>query len=93
MKARDDGKAYAQDVTLEEFAAFLHDNEVDGGKCRRCGNGTWQIPKHEDKPVLLSLSTPAHPSGVGAFYVSCSNCGHIEQFLSQTVVSRLMGWH
>lgn len=93
MKARDDGKAYSQDVTIEEFAAFLKETETDGGNCRRCGSGSWVIPKHEDKLVLLSLSTPAHPAGIGAFFVSCDNCGHIEQFLSQTVVEHLMGWH
>ncbi|XKU40531.1 hypothetical protein BG51_23445 [Pseudomonas [fluorescens] ATCC 17400] len=93
MKARDDGKAYAADVTLEEFADFLRKHDVHEAGCRYCGCKTWDIPAHEDKPIVLNMATPAHHAdGINAFYMSCAKCGSMQTFLAQTVVSHLMGW-
>ncbi|WP_207285190.1 hypothetical protein [Pseudomonas sp. FW300-N2A2] len=93
MKARDDGKAYAQDVTLEELGDFLGMHDLNKAGCQYCGGKEWDLPAHEDKPVIIKLPTPSnHPDGINAFFMSCANCGRMETFLTQTVVSRLMGW-
>lgn len=93
MKIRDDGKAYAADVTLQELGDFLKEHaRLDAG-CRYCEGRIWDIPEHAGMPIVINLPTPAHhPGGINAFYTSCAKCGNIETFLAQTVVSRLMGW-
>lgn len=93
MKARDDGKAYAEDVSIEEFVGFLREFDKDKAGCRYCGAKAMDIPSHNGKPVVLNLPTPLHhEAGINAFYTSCSRCGSVNTFLAQTVVSRLMGW-
>ncbi|HEJ6226198.1 TPA: hypothetical protein SL851_006180 [Pseudomonas aeruginosa] len=93
MKARDDGKAYAADVTLEELADFLRKNDALKVGCRYCGGKIWDIPEYEVRPIVVNMATPSHhPGGINAFYMACAKCGCIETFLAQTVVSRLMGW-
>lgn len=93
MKAREDGKAYAEDVTLEEFMSFLKELDEDKTGCTYCGSNNADIPSHKGKPVVINLSTPLHHhAGINAFFTSCSNCGNIRTFLAQTVVSKIMGW-
>lgn len=91
MKAREDGKAYAADVTIEELTDFMHRHVGELSCC--CGATGWHIPEHEGRPVITTLPTPlAHADGMNAFSVSCSNCGRMEMFSAQTVVSKLVGW-
>lgn len=93
MKTREDGKAYAEDVTLEELTGFLKEFDSDKAGCRYCGSKSIDIPAHGGKPVVINLPTPLHHhAGINAFYTSCSKCGSMQTFLAQTVVSRLMGW-
>lgn len=93
MKARDDGKAYAQDVSLEELRDFVLSNNLNKAGCRYCGSDTWDIPSHNNRPIVINLPTPySHPAGINAFYISCARCGGMETFSAQIVVSRLMGW-
>lgn len=93
MKAREDGKAYAQDVSLEELRDFVLKNNLNNAGCRFCGSETWDIPSHNGMPIVLNLPTPyQHDGGINSFYMSCARCGGMETFSAQTVVSRLMGW-
>lgn len=92
MQVREDGKAYAADVTIEELTDFMR-SHADELSCRCCGGTGWHIPEHSGKPVITTLLTLLdQPGGVNAFFVSCSNCGHMEMFSAQTVVSKLVGW-
>lgn len=90
MQVREDGKAYAADVTIEELTDFMHRHVGELSCC--CGATGWHIPEHEGRPVVTTLPTPlAHSDGMNAFPVSCSSCGRMELFSAQTVVSKLMG--
>lgn len=93
MKTREDGKAYAEDVTIEEFLGFLREFDKHQAGCGYCGSKEIDIPSHNEKPVVINLPTPLHhQGGINSFYTSCGKCGSMQTFLAQTVVSRIMGW-
>lgn len=90
MQVREDGKAYAADVSLEELEEFMR-SQAGVKPCGFCGAAGWLIPEHEGKPVITTLPTPAHHEGMNSFSIICSGCGHIELFSAQAVVTKLVG--
>lgn len=93
LKARDDGKLYAADMTMAQYLAVLHRlTPADNNACPACGCANWDVHRDgtlddsESKPVILaSPSLRNERLRQLYFFTSCSRCGYMRQYRAESI--------
>lgn len=92
LKPREDGKLYAEDVTMAQYLAVLRKlKSPDKNVCPTCGNASWDV--HRDrtrdelsKPVILA--SPSHRDETLmqlSFFTSCGKCGYMRHYRAERI--------
>lgn len=93
LKARSDGKLYAADVTMDQYIAVLRSlTPANNNACPACGHAHWDVHRDgtlddfESKPVLLAAPSVRNEAMRQLFFfTSCSQCGYMRQYRSESI--------